>query len=212
MNSPRQNPLLFFLALSLLVLVTGCGSTKFTASWQPEGMARPVSVNKVFVAVLTSRLAARQAAENEIVRMFEASKIEARASINEYGPNFRLDSNKTAEITRDLTNKNFDAALVVSVQDVEKSQRYVPGSTYPAGFYGYGWGYYYPYYGRVYEPGYYTNTTTVFLLTDLFDLRSKELIWTGQTQSLDPSSLNSFVREYAKALRSRLKADKAIDL
>lgn len=202
-----QNRTILGIFLCLFIL-SGCASTKFTATWKSDQVTNALQAEKIFVWVVAEKLASRQATENEIVRMFESSGIDAKSSLTLLGPSFRPDSNKTEEIRQSLLQDGFDGALVLSVLDVEQSERYVQGSTYPTGFYGgYGWGYYYPYYGRVYEPGYYTTTTTVFLITDVYDLETKELLWTGQSESLDPSNLNSFVKQYSKSLRAQLKKE-----
>ena len=101
--------------------------------------------------------------------------------------------------------------------DVNKEQRYVGGSSIsvrvsapatgttgpglnPAGYpyldpnvptYQYNFtGYYYYAYTTVYEKGgYYETTTTYFLETNLYDIESENLIWTGQVTTT-PQSVN----------------------
>jgi len=204
MKKPVSTLALFF---GLLILISACSSTRFTAVWQPDDLSGPLDTRKVFVQVHTNRLDAKQMAENELVRMLESLDLQARGSLQVFGLQHKPDSSKIEERTRQLLDDGIEAALVVSVLDVEKSQRYNPGMSYPTSFYGYGWGYYHGAYGRVYEPGYYSSSTTVFLLTDIYDLQSRKLVWSGQTKTLDPSNLKGFVREFAKALRGELKKD-----
>ncbi len=206
----KKSKFTFSLTLILLILLSaGCSSTRFTATWQPDDLSEPLDPQRVFIQVHTSRLDAKQTAEKELVRMLVSLDQKPTSSLDVLGPNYRVDTSQLETLTRDLLNDDFEAAIVVSVLDVNKSQRYVPGTTYPSGFYGgYGWGHYYGYYGRVYEPGYYTTSTTIFLLTDIYDLKTRDLVWTGQTETLDPSNLNSFVREFSQVLRTKLKKDK----
>ncbi|HEY8894521.1 MAG TPA: hypothetical protein VIM79_06885, partial [Niastella sp.] len=55
-------------------------------------------------------------------------------------------------------------------------------------------------YNRVYGPGYYVTNTKYFWESNLFDVASKELIYSVQTESFDPASSESLAHEYGKLI------------
>ena len=83
-----------------------------------------------------------------------------------------------------------DLLSVSRLVDVEKEQVYVPGSTYytPApAYYGY-YGYYYNSWGAVSTPGYYETQSVYRLETNVYDVATEKLIWSGLTETVDPST------------------------
>ena len=55
-------------------------------------------------------------------------------------------------------------------------------------------------YNRVYGPGYYVTDTRYFWESNLFDVASKELIYSVQTESFDPASSETLAHEYGKLI------------
>jgi hypothetical protein len=54
--------------------------------------------------------------------------------------------------------------------------------------------------GRIYEPGYYSESTKYFWESNLYDLNTKQLIYSVQTESFDPASTQSLAHEYGKLI------------
>jgi hypothetical protein len=129
-----------------------------------------------------------------------------------------------AYVRKRIYDNNIDALLIISVFDVAKEERYVGGSSIsvgvsapaaggtgpglnPAGYpyldpnvpaYQHNFtGYYYYAYSTVYESGgYYETTTTFFLETNLYDIETEQLIWTGQITTT-PQSVNEESQVFA---------------
>ena len=82
---------------------------------------------------------------------------------------------------------------------------YVPPRTYtvPRYYRGY-YGYYDSTWDVVHEPGYYKNHTIVRLETNLYDVGTGELIWSGQSETFNPSSLEDIIDSATKAVAKRL--------
>jgi hypothetical protein len=79
---------------------------------------------------------------------------------------------------------------VTRLVDVEKEQVYVPGSTYytPAPSYYGMYGYYNYGYGMVNEPGYYQENKIYKLETNVYDVQTEKLVWSGLTETVNPET------------------------
>jgi hypothetical protein len=61
-------------------------------------------------------------------------------------------------------------------------------------------------YGSVYSPGYYTTDKTYFLECNLYDLKQDgKLVWSGQSETYNPSSLESFAKSFAARVSDALQ-------
>jgi hypothetical protein len=103
--------------------------------------------------------------------------------------------------------------VITRLLRVAKSQEYVPPSTYsvPSTYHGYG---YYGYYGTSYEvvhqPGYFKTNTTFVLETNLYSVATADLVWSGQSETLNPESLTDVIDSMTAAVAKKLKAEKLI--
>ena len=92
---------------------------------------------------------------------------------------------------------------------------YVP--TAPAyvspGYASYGYPYYgyYSYaYSTVYSTGYYTTATSYFIESNLYDVASQKLMWTAQTNTDDPTSIETESANFARIIADDLMVKKVI--
>ena len=92
--------------------------------------------------------------------------------------------------------------IIVSLLDKEKETTYVQGSTaYYPGYYGHPYYGYYGYrYGAIYDPGYYSTTTSYFIECNAYRLSDEKLAYSAQTKAVDPSSLDKFAYDFARAI------------
>lgn len=112
-----------------------------------------------------------------------------------------------------IEGDDFDGVVVTRLLRVDQSQEYVPPSTYavPTTYSGYG---YYGYYDRSYsvvqEPGYYKTNTTFRLETNLYSVATGDLVWSGQSDTLNPESLSDVIDSMTAAVAKKLKAERLI--
>ena len=59
----------------------------------------------------------------------------------------------------------------------------------------------------VYSPGYYDQTKIYYIETNLYNAKTEELIWTAQSRTYDPTSINSFLKGYVDAIYDRMVKD-----
>ncbi len=142
----------------------------------------------------------RTVMEQELTDRLQAQGLEVMSAVEEYGPkSFQgLDEEKALQ---KLRSANVDAVITITLLDKEKERNYVPGTvTYQpfATRYNRFWGYYQTYYTRMYEPGYYTSNTKYVLETSLYDVKQNNLLYSSQSETFDPSSINSLANSYSK--------------
>ncbi|WP_315822938.1 hypothetical protein [Paraflavitalea speifideaquila] len=59
----------------------------------------------------------------------------------------------------------------------------------------------------MWDPGYYTTDKTYFMETNLYDASNEKLIWSAQSETMNPGSIDNFVRDYPKKLVEQLVKD-----
>lgn len=87
----------------------------------------------------------------------------------------------------------------------DEKLEYVPGSSY------YGPSHYRPFWGYygyaaplMYDPGYFTSTERHRMETNIFNLAEDKIIWTGHSETADPTSLDDLVDSVARAVGDEL--------
>jgi hypothetical protein len=114
---------------------------------------------------------------------------------------------------------SFDGVLITRLLGVDRNTTFTPPRKYyrprttfyhagPA--WGMGFGGFYGFYGTTFteqhRPGYFETSKTVRLETNLYSAATNDLVWTAQSETVDPKSvpdlLNSMTAAVAKRLRS----------
>ena len=105
-----------------------------------------------------------------------------------------------------------ELALVTRVIGVDKETQYVPGTTYYApapSYYGF-YGYYYSSYATVSDPGYLREYQVVKVETNVYDVKTEKLVWSGVSHTEDPQDVMRAIDEVAATMVAALAADKVI--
>ena len=191
------------IAALLISLLGGCSSSKIMHSWKSDALATG-KYNKILVVGLNGddNIAMRAKMEEHLVGDLKALGYQAISSLQEYGPK-ALATREEETVLNELKSSGVDAVITIVLLDKEKEKHYVPGEVYYSPYFIYQrnfWGYYRTMYGRIYSKGYYTTSTRYFWESNLYDLKSKELLYSVQTESFDPASLESMAHEYGKLI------------
>ena len=144
----------------------------------------------------------REKMENHLLGDLAEKGYTAVSSLKEYGPK-SFEGMKENEIVSKLQNSGVDAVLTIVLLDKQRERYYVPGRVYYSPYIIYHrrfWGYYTTIYDRIYSPGYYQTDTKYFWESNLYDLSTKELLYSVQTESFDPASAESLGHEYGKMI------------
>lgn len=202
--------LLLLLFPALLLLLQSCtNSTVIVASWANKEAAKAKPHHTIFIAALAQNMDVRTSLESYLADEAVKRNLTAVKSYEVFLPNFTKDNMPTKEeMLKVIKEKKCDAIFLVSLLDVKTESRYVPGSSYaPASSYGYygGWYGYYGYnYPRVYEAGYYTTDKLFYLESNLFDTETGNILWSAQSETTNPTSIDQFSKDYVKAAMKEL--------
>ncbi|MGZ5134977.1 MAG: hypothetical protein ACXWCG_07500 [Flavitalea sp.] len=192
-------------AISILSIffLTACSSSRITHSWRAENVLAK-KYNKILVLGLYSEtdISTRERMENHMTADLVELGYTAGSGLKEYGPkSFRKMDEAT--LLEKLQSSGFDAVLTIVLLDKSKERNYVPSHVNNSPYMIYHrrfWGYYTTIHDRIYTPGYYTINTRYFWESNFYDLTTKELIYSVQTESFDPASSESLGHEYGKMI------------
>ncbi len=197
--------------VALLFSLTACKSTEMVSSYKAPEVENKTYDN-IMVAGLTGKYIPREVIENELVEALRKKNINADHSLNILPDDKSMDAESVRDnVLERIDGKGYDAYLTVVMIDKESETTYVPGSTYnPVGTYPYYrnmWGYYHHRYAMVYDPGYYTEEDFYYLEANLYDAETENLIWSGQTETYEPLSMQELSDEFAGVIANELKSE-----
>lgn len=202
---------LSILSLSLVALMLSCSpSVKILGSWTGPSTP-PEGYSNIFVTALTDNILARQTVETDLDNLLLEEGVNAESSFDILPPGFKSDGVDKEEVLRKIRELGTDAILTVAVLDQTNETRYVPGSTMYSpmgyGYYGRFWGYYNYYNPVMYDPGYYTTDKKYYLEANLYDAQTEELVWSSQSETTNPSSIETFSRSFSTTIINQLIKD-----
>ncbi len=196
------NKIIFFGAIVFLIL-DSCSTTTITHSWK-SNLPNEIKIKKIMVVALVNpndhKL--RENMENHLSSDLIEKGFESISSMHVYGPNSFQNESEESVINK-LRESGIDAVLTIVLLNKEKEKHYIPGRVYYSPYYIYHrrfWGYYTTIYDRVYEPGYYSESTRYFWESNLYDINNKQLLYSVQTKTFDPSSTEQLAHEYGKLI------------
>ena len=210
-------PLLLALCLAACAFAA-CKTTdtNFSQSYRNPGYEETV-FKKILVIAVASDQESRQAFEDALSSAIGGA---ARSSIEVLPKDEQISED---ELHAAINTGGFDAVLLSRLLSVEKSQDYTPPKKYnnprtryyPASpGWGYGYGGFYGFYGttfaEVHEPGYFDTSTTLKLETNLYSVATNELVWTGQSETVDPESIDDARASITSAVANKLRAERLI--
>lgn len=218
---PRVTRSLFATLCILLVAVTACSKTgtNISQSYRNPGFEKTV-FKKLFVIGVAQDQAGRQAFEDAFAAAIVNEGGGAQASWSVL-PDDTLLSEE--QIHGAIENGEFDGVLITRLLSVEKSKEYTPPKKYnrprttyyaagPAwgrGFGGYN-GFYVTTFAQVHEPGYFDTSTTVLLETNLYSVATNDLVWTAQSETIDPESIPDIRASMTRTVAKKLKEERLI--
>jgi len=206
------------LVISAFILVAGCSSankTVITGAWNnPDHEIEDFA--KILVLGISENQSSRAVVEQTVVDELVLEGFTAVTASQNFTPQELTAMKDDHDLAKKrLEEIGVDGILIMSVLDVREETYYVPGTTsyYPTASYPY-YGGYYGYWGRTYttvsSPGYYEQTVSIFLESNLYDLESDVLVWSAQSKTQDPSSVQALADNFARVLVDELIKDKVI--
>jgi hypothetical protein len=188
-----------FAALAVAMLVS-CGTpTSFVNTWRDPD-AQPLAFKKILVVAFVPDEGQRRTAEDQMVANIK--KAEAIQSYKILSKAQMKDSDASKATINEL---GVDGIITMRWLGKDEKLEYVPGTSY------YGPSYYQPFWGyygyaspMMYDPGYYTQSQIIRLETNIYSYPDEKIIWTGHSETTDPTSLNDLINSVALATSKEL--------
>lgn len=184
------------LAVVAAFMLNSCVSPVTLTSWKnPDNKSQ---ISNVVIMPLFDKLEYMKPFEQSVVAYFDKQGLKSIASLDFLNPNIKYPIDV---IKKKCDSLGADGVLVFVYKGTDKSESYIPPTTYydggfggywgggywGGGFYGggfYGGGGYYG--GAVSTGGYWTTTSVVNLQASLYTKGTKDALWTGQITVTDP--------------------------
>lgn len=186
------------------VIAISCAtSTKITSSWMAPVEKVAQKADKILVLAMLPEKdrAMRESIEQELTKSLQAEGYQAVSAFAAFGPQSFKGQNEQ-QVMAQMKDLNIQRVITVAMLDKEKERTYTPGRVdyFPSIGYNPFWRRYVYYYDRVYNPGYYSNSTNYFVESNLYDVGSNRLLYSVQSKTFDPSSMEDLARTYSKAI------------
>jgi len=194
--------------LLCLLAVSACSNTKLSQTWSDPDISAPY--NDIMVVGITESEQLRRAYETYFADHIRDRGMQSLASYKliDHKSEMELsgmDKNSFRTIVESaIKGSDVDAVLITHLVSIEEENIYRPSLDYqPA----YGPVYYETeYYGNMHgyhgyvttyvqQPGYFTHEQTYILETNLYDVKTEELVWTTRSSTFAPDSMDDAIKE-----------------
>jgi hypothetical protein len=203
------------MCIVVATVAIACGtSTTVTGVWRNYEQAQK-QYNNICIAAITenatNKLVAEQTMHKQLLRKgVQSSQMGVLFPFKFTG----AETEKNLILEKVRANGN-DGILTFTLMKQKEETRYVPGSAAYAppmqyGYYG-TFGGYYGYYGpRMYNPGYYVTDDIYFIETNLYDVATEKLVWSVQSKTYNPVSIQQFADDFTRTITTQLIKGKII--
>ena len=196
------------LILTLAVILMGCStSNKITNSWKnPEASLESAKFQTVAVFAMVKNPDMRRDVEEAI-----ASQMPNTIAV----PSYKMITNEELAdvdaVKQKLKERGMEGALVLSVRNVNQKTSYYSSGMYPSAYYSFG-GYYNYAWNYMYDPYVYSNTNVyVDLEILIYSLKNDQLVWYGESTSVNPKGIQETISELAVSVKNQLVEDGLLD-
>ena len=185
------------ITLLFCITMSSCANTKFTKQWVNEDFDEQ-PYDDILVLVVAVKMGNRQDAENYIVQKLDEGGINAMQSYDILPKTQTIDEEA---VDSAIDGLQLDAIIVMYATGVTEEEYYIPDRRFGV-YSGYGYGHahygsfynYYPHaFNYVFIPGYDNTHHVVTLETTLFDLDDGKMIWSGQSNTFAPESVDDVI-------------------
>lgn len=188
-----------------VVVGSSCSTVKIDSWTAPDMSGRPMG--KTIVVGVSNTEAIRRDYEEQFAESLLASGVDAVASYTVVQKEEKLSKE---EFVAMLGQQDFDSVIVTRVIGKEDRLRYHPPITYPRPYYSH-YGYYNLSYSRAHSPGYMEDYVQTLLETNLYDVESTDLVWSGQKQVTSETPTKKNIQNVIKAVVKDLNRQGLID-
>jgi len=191
---------------SFVFLIISCAGTELTHRQVNETYkGKPVS--NILVIAITGNEDSRRSFERKFVSQLKAAGVEAISSEEAIPMPPDLEMKKEAIINAVNQFKN-DAVIITHLTGKEEKETFTRGGEADRGYYGSYHSRYKGSYAR--DPGYSSTSKTIRLETNLYDVKTEKLIWSGQSKTISKDSKDQVINDVIKVVINDLENNKLI--
>ena len=194
--------------LLIAIIIFGCSSSnEISNSWKnPEATLESAKFQTVAVFAMVKNPDMRRDVEDII-----ASQMPNTIAV----PSYKMITNEELTdidaVKQKLKERGMEGALVLSVRNVNQKTSYYSSGMYPSAYYSFG-GYYNYAWNYMYDPYVYSNTNVyVDLEILIYSLKNDQLVWYGESTSVNPQNLQETISELAVSVKNQLVQDGLLD-
>ena len=190
-----------------LFFMSACSNTKLSQTWSDPDFS--ASYNDIMIVGITESEQLRRAYETYFADHISNRGMQSLASYKLINHKSEMALSQDKESFRTIVESaikgsDIDAVLITHLVSIEEEDVYRPsldyqpayGSTYyTTGYYGTMYGYHGYVTTYVQQPGYFTNEQTYTLETNLYDVKTEELVWTTRSRTFSPESMDDVIKE-----------------
>jgi hypothetical protein len=181
-----------------LALMAGCASTQMDSTWT-DPAARGTDIDKLAIIYMGQDEGVRRIAEDEV-----AKKITSTQVVPSYVALAGVDLDDREAVRSKLQAGGYDGVMVMRLASISEQ----PVAT--VGPYGTFDGYYGWAAPTVYDDDYLDEETTVRMVSNVFDVEKNKLIWSGTSETFDPSSAKQLVDDVSRKVAESLEKEQII--
>jgi len=191
------------LSTILLLALVGCGTqTSMVQVWSDE-LHEAGPDDRILIIGMTPDERSQRMFEDAMVREFKSRGYDAVASAPIVAQHEVVDEVALRAV---IQEGGYDLVLATRLISVDEEQQYVAGSSYVyPSYYGGFYSYYATSYNVVHTPGYLREYKVVRLETNVYASGEENLVWSGVSETFDPSSANDAVQSMSKTVVSELR-------
>lgn len=199
----RKTVVVGLLMMIAAVQLSGCASTSVTAVWSDE--AYTGHPHKAIVILAARRPILVRVFEDEFVQQLKARGVEAVPAYSLLPTDRKIEKD---EILAAVKKIQADTLFITRLVDKQSYETYYPGSVYAthAGPRGPGWGGFYARGFTSYHatPGYTVQQEVLHVETQLYDVKTEQLIWSVMTETMTGDTPESEVKGFVDVIMKSL--------
>ena len=192
---------LFGYLFSFAFLVISCAGTELTQE-QIDEVYTGNPVSDILVIAITGNEHNRRSFEKKFVSQLKSVGVDAVSSEEAIPMPADLELKKEMILNAVNHYKN-DAVIITHLIGKEDKDVYTRSGSAHRGFYGF-------YHSRYSDPGYSSTRTTVRLQTNLYDVKTEKLIWSGKSKTWSKDSKDKIINDVIKTVIKNLQKNKII--
>ncbi len=200
------------LAVFCASIVASCGTTSMKSAWKDD--TYQTTPKKMMVIGLAKNAGTRRFYEDQFVSVLQKRGVAGIPSYQHFAGEGQVDSATAIAKMREL---GADAVLITRLLDKKTVETYYPptvtymGPSYYPSYYGGWYGYYGGSYNYMSTPGYTSVEDYYYLETNVYDLNSLKLVYSGLSETgITSGASDSVIQEVVQIVSESMVAKKVV--